>query len=71
MQTHRITATVPHDKTLTLDELPFPVGQSVEIIIVPRQEQSPRQNGYPLRGTPVTYDDPTDPVAETDWEAVR
>ena len=26
---------------------------------------------YPLRGTPVTYRDPTAPVAESDWESLR
>ncbi len=26
---------------------------------------------YPLRGTPVIYRDPADPVAESEWEASR
>jgi hypothetical protein len=26
---------------------------------------------YPLRGTAVEYRDPTDPVAESDWEASK
>ncbi len=26
---------------------------------------------YPLRGTPVEYRDPTEPVAEADWETPR
>jgi len=28
-------------------------------------------NRYPLRGTPVTYRDPTAPVAESDWGSLR
>jgi ribosomal protein S18 acetylase RimI-like enzyme len=28
-------------------------------------------NRYPLRGTPVTYRDPTAPVSESDWESLR
>ena len=26
---------------------------------------------YPLRGTPVHYDDPTEPVAESEWETLK
>ena len=26
---------------------------------------------YPLRGTPVHYENPTDPVAESEWEALE
>ncbi len=26
---------------------------------------------YPLRGTPVSYEEPTEPVAETDWETLK
>ncbi len=26
---------------------------------------------YPLRGTPVEYERPTDPVAESEWEATE
>ncbi len=26
---------------------------------------------YPLRGTSVSYEQPTEPVAESDWEALK
>ena len=26
---------------------------------------------YPLRGTPVHYENPTEPVAESDWETLK
>ena len=26
---------------------------------------------YPLRGTPVHYEDPTEPVAESEWETLK
>ena len=68
MNAHRVKTTIPKNKTVTLDELPFPVGQSVVIIVRPRPSSD--QNRYPLRGTPIGYDFPTEPVAETDWDAV-
>jgi len=39
-------------------------------------EEQPKRNGdeqscYPLRGSVVRYEQPTEPVAEADWEAPR
>ncbi len=39
-------------------------------------ERQSSQNGkeqprYPLRGSVVRYDEPTEPVADDDWEAIR
>jgi hypothetical protein len=54
-----------------LNNLPFPAGEVVEVIILKRPSTLPRQNLYPLRGTAVTYIDPTEPVAQADWEATE
>lgn len=69
MQAHRVKATVDQDGTLTLRDLPFHAGETVEVIIL--AQPSPPARRYPLRGTPVRYDRPTEPVAEEDWEASR
>jgi hypothetical protein len=63
---HHLETTVQQDGTLVLEHLPFSAGQQVEVIILP---QSPRS--YALRGTPVRYDKPTEPVADEDWEAQK
>ena len=70
MSTHRIEKTLQQDGTLTLDGLPFHAGDTVEVIVLPKA--MPHDNGtYPLRGTPVTYTAPFEPVAAEDWEASR
>ncbi len=69
LQAHRIETTIQQDGTLTLDHLPFPVGESVEVIILRRPARTEGQNPYPLRGARVRYDDPLDPVGEEDWNA--
>jgi len=71
MQAYRVEATVEHDGTLTLSNLPLRVGETVEVIILvhPPGVVGPQQ--YPLRGTPVHYHDPTEPVAQEDWEATQ
>lgn len=71
MQAYRVETTVQQDGTLTLSNLPLQAGEAVEVIILVRPSVSLRQSRYPLRGTPITYIDPTEPVAQADWEAAR
>jgi hypothetical protein len=68
-------------KVLVPDEpLELPVDQpleievhlpSSEVIILPRPLPPAGKPPYPLHGTPIRYDRPTDPVADEDWEAVK
>lgn len=71
LQAHRIETTLTQNGTLTLDSLPFQAGETVEVIVLPNVPAIPLKDRYPLRGTPVHYQDPTEPVAEQDWEALR
>jgi hypothetical protein len=64
MNAHRIETTLDRDGTLTLTDLPFHAGGSVEVIILARSPKPLRQNRYPLRGKPIKYEHPTDPVAQ-------
>jgi hypothetical protein len=68
---HRVETTLQQDGTLTLEHLPFRAGQAVEVIVLPQALGSLSGNQYPLRGKVVRYDQPTDPVAEGDWEALQ
>lgn len=56
---------------LTLKNLPFNVGEKVEVIIIPRSKIKTDTNRYPFWGKPITYLNPTDPVAEADWEIYK
>ena len=70
MNMHRIETTLQKDGTLTLDGLPFHAGETVEVIVLPKA--TPRNIGaYLLRGTPVTYTAPFEPVASDEWEASK
>jgi hypothetical protein len=71
MLAHRIEAIINQDKTLTLENLPFYSGEQVEVIILSRPLRETGQNRYPLRGTTIQYTDPTEPVAQDDWEVMR
>jgi hypothetical protein len=66
---HRIEAVLAEDGKLLLDHLPFQAGQAVEVIVLPANRPTPP--GHGLRGTVLRYDQPTAPVADDDWSALR
>ncbi len=69
MQAYRQETIIQHDGTLTLRDLPLQPGEKVEVIIIVQSPPARSQHPYPLHGTPITYVDPTKPVANSDWEA--
>lgn len=71
MNAHRIETVLNQDGTLNLVDLPFHAGDAVEVIILPRRQKSSTKKPYPLHGIPIKYINPTDPVADEDWAAVR
>ncbi len=73
MQAYHVQTAVAHDGSIKLNNLPFRAGDAVEVIILMRPSASPhlKQNPYPLRGTPITYIDPTEPVAQAEWESAQ
>ncbi len=71
MQAYRVETTLEQDGTLTLHHLPLRAGEAVEVIILVRPAAVSPEGRYPLRGKPLVYLDPTEPVAETDWEVTR
>ena len=72
MQAYRVETTLEQDGTLTLSNLPlFRAGEAVEVIILVQPPGVVSHQRYPLRGTSVHYSEPTEPVAQEDWEAAQ
>ena len=71
METYRIETTISKDRTLTIKELPFQEGESVEVIVNRSNQQSKYKERYPLRGTPYRLLDPFKSVAEENWEVLK
>ncbi len=71
MQTYAYKLTMDKSGVLTLKNLPFNVGEKNEVIIIPRSKSTHDKQRYPFWGKPITYLNPTDPVAETDWEVLK
>lgn len=71
MQVYAYELTIGKKGTLTLTNLPFNVGEKIEVIIIPRSSRQLDEKWYPFWGKPITYLNPTDPVAEEDWEVLQ
>jgi hypothetical protein len=70
-QAHHVETTIKEGGTLTLENLPFHAGEVVEVIILARPKAVSRTNCYSLRGEPIRYVAPTEPVAHAEWEVER
>lgn len=71
MQAYKTAAKIEREGELSLSDLPFQAGDEVEVILLRLEPTQANENPYPLRGLPIRYEDPTEPVAESDWEALR
>ena len=70
MHTYRIEKVIPKTGKVELDALPFAAGATVEIIVIGPDEA--RNSLRPsLKGSVVKYDNPFEPIAENDWEAMK
>ena len=71
MQAYRVETTLQQDGTLTLSNLPIRAGETVEVIILVQPPVALDRQRYPLRGVPVRYVDPTEPVAQAERETIQ
>lgn len=71
MEVYSYELTVEEQGTVKLDNLPFAEGAKIDVIIIPRTNSIENDNPYPLKGLPITYIDPTEPVALEDWETLK
>ena len=71
MQAYRLETVVQKDGTLILSNLPLKTGSNIEVIILVQPVVSSPSNRYPLRGKPITYLYPLEPVAQSDWSVIQ
>ena len=69
MKAYRIETKIAANGALTLNALPFQEGEEVEVIILPSKTKTHTIPTSPVCGKVIEYVDPTEPVAQDDWEA--
>ena len=70
MTAYHTTAHIEAGGRLVVEPVPFQPGADVEVFVIARVPIKPGENACPLRGKPVRYEHPADPVAEDDWKAL-
>ena len=72
MNAHVVETVIPESGEIKIKNYPFQPGDNVQIIML---KLEPRKAGnartFTMRGLPLTYIDPTEPVAMEDWEALK
>ncbi|MCD4739386.1 MAG: hypothetical protein K8R89_09045 [Anaerolineae bacterium] len=73
MAAYKVATILKQNGTLILEQLPFQVGERVEVIVmrVSKPTLKAPTTITPLHGTVLRYDAPFAPVAESDWEALQ
>lgn len=71
MQAYRYETVIEQDGKLALNALPLKAGANVEVIILVHSIEQQQATRYPLHNVPIIYINPTDPVAESDWEVLQ
>lgn len=71
MKAYRVEKQIAADGELKLSALPFKEGDKVEVIILSYETSPHSVTPSPLRGKVIEYLDPTEPVAEEDWELLK
>ena len=57
-------------ETVHLPEVRALIGHDVEIVVREADPATANRQQYPLSGSVLRYDEPLEPVAEDDWEAL-
>ena len=68
MRAYRLEKLVGQNGVLELKALPFREGEVVEVIILSREVMASEANPEPLKGKVLKYENPTEPVAQEDWD---
>ena len=71
MKAYRVEKQIAANGELKLSGLPFKEGDKVEVIILLDETGSYPVVPSPLSGKVIEYLDPTEPVAEEDWELLK
>jgi hypothetical protein len=71
MKAYRVEKQIAANGELKLRALPFQEGEAVEVIILSRETSHSSIPPSTLRGKVIEYLDPTEPVAEEDWQVLK
>ena len=68
LPTFRIEMVVPDSGTISPADFPFKAGQTLEVIVSPVSALPPSENS--LAGTILYFNNPRDPLPESEWNVL-
>jgi len=69
---HRIKATLTEAGKLILQDLPYNAGDTVEVIVVKKTDNTSQSITNSLKGTVIEYSDPFESALDAnDWEVLK
>ena len=71
MFAYSIEKVIAQNGTVQLEALPFPPGEVVEVIVLARKTSAKLVPGGTLQHSVLKYDQPFEPVAAEEWDALR
>lgn len=71
MLAYSVKKVIAQNGTMQLEALPFPPGELVEVIVLARKTSRIPEQVQALRHSVLKYDQPFEPVAEEDWDALK
>ncbi len=71
MKAYKAKKKIAANGVIHLDALPFREGELVEVIVIAQEEKTRHAMPSSLRGMVIEYVNPTEPIAEDDWEVLQ
>lgn len=70
MRVYSVEKVISENGTMQLDALPFPPGELVDVIVLARKKSVDGPRVHTLKGSVLKYEQPFEPVADNDWDAL-
>lgn len=71
MRTYSVEKVVTDDGSVQLEALPFPPGELVEVIVQARKRPAQLARMRTLKGSVLKFEQPLEPVAAEEWDALQ
>lgn len=70
MRVYSVEKVISKNGTVQLEGLPFPPGELVDVIVLARKGAADTAHMQTLKDSVLNYEQPLEPVAEEDWDAL-
>jgi hypothetical protein len=70
MRFYSVEKVISENGTMQLESVPFPPGEVVNVIVLARKKSVDGARVHTLKGSVLKYEQPFEPAADNDWDAL-